>query len=626
MHPHEFPRGRRFLMRELDLKRIQALRGTDYYEKRVARARQDLQPLIDTPWQVWDAKNYDFSHKQGARYDGLMDMVLMYHLSGDDSYAKAAARDVLVMAETSEKSGRRLSVSSIEETLMCVPMMFVNEWLADFLSEEDRERIRQAVYRTMPHHAHEMARSTVNQKQVQNHLFLESVGMMMQCLYYNDIQDTQRWGQLAAKLAVRYMRDAFHADGVQNEAAGGYHGLCVYVGIITALFLRDYGDRDLMREEWFRSVMKRSLDWLAALNTPSGHTVAFNDSFTETSAWMFRFGAYHFGSSHFQIMADRVEQQKQWRPQMLFDLLFYEPTVPAEIDPQARSVFPNGGTVTLRNGWNAESGMLIQKVGSYIGGHAHRDRLNFEYWHQGEYLMRDLGGKANVDWDIFNGYNKQTSSHNVVGIHDPKEAKGSRTKKQDDSEDRLIIEHRGHDLAQGRILKVEDQPAYGWITSQAEIYSGVMQRRILLWFKKSGALLVFDRIASKEPQVFDQLFHGEGALRIEGSRFLFEGNKDQTQRLAGSALEPQGAELVGIGRPKRALGAPKYVGVRRQARRPLFLTLLEPYTSSPPPARVLNKGSGEFEWADLKIAIGLKDEKLEVHLNGQLLLNDDPTL
>ena len=616
MDSRERPTGRHFLIRPLEWERIRALKGTPHYELHVRHAQEQAKAVVRAPLQPWDATLDENNWTQVERYLDLLDLTTLYLLEGDERCAQACRRDALTMAQVSEANGSRLlSQSGIEATYICRTLIFVHEWLSEFFTPEERERIRQTCLRTLPHHASEMARSTVNQKLVQNHLLFNSTGMAMVALSFNDISDAGRWGLFAAETATRYLRDAFHADGAQNEVAPSYHFHCLELGLLNAAVLRDFAGRDLLREDWFRGVMERGLDWLASLVTPAGSLVAFNDSNYKVASWYFRFGASQFNSPHFQALAGLVERAAEpERSNLLFDLLYYEPSIPARFHPAARRVFPVSGTAVFRSGYGAQDGLLAQHAGTYIGGHAHRDRLGFEFWHSGKCLLRDPGGQKD-DWPTFVGYLKEASAHNVVAIHEPHEMEFE-GKFRD--REKFHSEHRGHAKSQGRILGTQEDAAFAAIVSQAEIYAGVRQKRSLVWCKESGLLLILDEILAEQVHTFDQLFHGCGDLAIKGTGFTFQ---DAPVSLAGAVLLPAQAELLPIRRPEKAEGALSYLAVRTRGSRVNFLTLLEPFQGKRPPERRLD-ASGELrlEVSGQRLVLQASPEAFQVRLGEQTLL------
>lgn len=614
MDPRQRPTGQHFLLRPLDLERIRALKGTPHYEDRVARTRKTAEKVVAEPLKAWDGDDDSNSWTTRPRFIDLQNVAMLHLLTGDEKFAQACRRDVLTAVQVSEASPSRImAMDHIQEMYLNETILFIHEWLPGFFSEEERERIRQTCIRCMPHHAWEMARSTVNQKLVQNHIHHDSTGMALVALYFNDFPDAQRWGRFAAETSLRYVRDAFHGDGGQNEVATTYHACCIHIALLMAHVLRDFDERDPLRDPVFAGVMDRAVGWMASLVRPDGGVVALNDSREHVAAWMFRFGASQFRNPHYQAIAEIVEQ-RTGSANLLYDLLYYEPGVPAKLDPAARSVFPQSGTAAFRTGFGEKDDLLAQHAGTYIGGHAHRDRLGFEYWHAGKCLLDDPGG-FKEDWPTFVGYYKETSSHNVVAIHEPKEIRFEGRYKEDSA---FLAQHRGHLKSQGRILGTFDDAACAATVMQAETYKGVLQTRTLVWHKPSGALLVHDAVRSEKEETFDQLFHGMGALKRSPARFVFE---DKDGALCGSVLAPTQPELVAFETPEHARGAPEYAAVRVKAKQVDFLTLLEPYSGAAPATRKLDaQGRLAVDLAGAKWALAFADGALEVRLDGRRIV------
>ncbi len=599
MDPRQRPTGQHFILRPLDLERMRSLKGQDRYEQKVEWARANAQKVVDAPLQPWDGTKGENAWSQNQRFADLMNVATLYLLTGEQPFAEACKQNVMTAVGVSEaNSSRILSTDYIQETFLNKSILFIHEWLPEVFTPEERERIKQTCIRCMPHHAWEMARSTVNQKLIQNHIQHDSTGMAMVALYFNDFKDADRWGLFAAETAVRYMRDAFHGDGGQNEVATTYHAGCLRSGLLIYYILRDFADRDLMKESWFREVIEKGIAWAGSLITPSGNMVPFNDSGDHFEACLFRFGASQFNNPHYQALADIVDERTDGGS-LLYDLLYYEPSIPARLDSNAQALFPLTGTATFRTGYEKDSGLLAQKAGSYIGGHAHRDRLGFAYWHSGQCVLEDPGG-FKADWATFVGYCKESSSHNVVAIHDPHPLTfEGRT----EGMEHFSVEHRGHDKSQGRILEAREEEHFAVSVMQAYIYKDVLQKRKLVWLKRSGTLLVFDRIESENEYPFDQLFHGVGKLGLQKNRFVF---KDPEISLSGSVMAPPVCDLIALERPENAKGSGPYVAVRVKGTCINYLTLLEPFKTEPPPARALDENGN--------LALKLEDGTLNLQL------------
>lgn len=621
MDPRLRPTGRHFFLRPLDLERIRALKGDPRYEARVARARRETEPFLAEPVPEYDARIESNTRLTRKNHTALQDMAMLYLLTGEEKYAQACRRDLLVYTKIARASGGHLSGSSLEEGAMKRSFLFVNEWLSEFFSDDERRAVRDMIIRTIPHHTHEMARFTLQGKTVQNHLQHDGTGLALATLYYNDFPQCDRWARLATDICEQYAREAFHPDGAQNELATSYHTGCVEEVVILGLLMRDFAGRDLFSENWYREVLQRGIAWLASLVTPKGTVVAFNDSRDTTDPWFFRLGASLFGDPHCQALADHLEAHghlEAHHPSLCYDLLFYDPAVPSRFDERARTVFPHATTAAPRDGFGKESSLLAQKAGRYTGGHAHHDRLNFEYWHKGAQLLRDLGGQRGDDWEIFRGFYRQSSSHTVVAIHEP--AVANFESKFKETEQSFATEHRAHKLAQGRFLHTSDDAASACLVSQAGIYDGVRQTRTLVWLKASGVLVLRDMVESEEEHPFEQLFQGCGELGVGERSFAFAG---QPWSLAASVLAPTEAKTHARKAPKGTIGAPAYAAVAQRGKAVTFLTLLEPFQAKRPPVRALDAGGKlSFSAEGHAVAVQFDGGRLSVQLDDRTVFSD----
>lgn len=621
MDPRLRPTGRHFFLRPLDLERIRALKGDGRYEARVAKAVRECEHYLKTPVPEYDARNDENTRTTILHHSAMQDMAMLYLLTGEEKYAQACRRDLLTYVKVSRKHGGRLSGASLEESVMKRSFLFVNEWLSEFFSDDERAAIRDMVLKTIPHHTHEMARFTLQGKVIQNHLQHDGTGLALATLYYNDFPQCDRWAKLATDICVQYAQEAFHPDGAQNELATSYHTGCVEEVVIIGLLMRDFAGRDLFGERWYRDVLERGIDWLASLVTPDGGAVPFNDSSAGCESWFLRLGASQFNNPHYQALADHIAEhgaRGSKHPSLLYDLLFYDPGVPSRFDPNARTVFPHSTTVAFRDGFGKDGGLLAQKAGRYTGGHAHHDRLNFEYWHKGARLLRDLGGQRGGDWDIFRGFYRQSSSHTVVAIHEPQEI--AFESKHKEREDTFRTEHRAHRLAQGRILQTADATDAAHTVTQAEIYDGVRQTRTLVWLKASGVLVLRDVVESADEHPFEQLFQGCGELGTSEKAFAFAG---QPWSLAASVLAPAEAKTFARKAPKATVGAPAYAAVAQRGKAVTFLTLLEPFQAKQPAPRTLDAGGKlSFSTGGHAVAVQFDNGRLSVQLDDRTVYND----
>ena len=316
-------KNRHFLIRQSDLERMLELKEHPFYKQRIKQTREHIDPHIKEPVKPWDGTDWrirpTLPHKQLPLY--LLDAATLYLISGEEDLAQACHRDVMTCVQVSEgNQEQRMSAASLQEMVYNVSIIFIHEWLSEYFADEERARIRKASLGCIHHHAGEIARFTVQNKIIQNHILHDSFGLSMVALYFNDFADSDRWISFATDTAVKYLQEAFNEDGAQNEVTGSYHSGCVRDAVHFAQIMRDFADRDLMQEDWYLSIIKGALEWLGSLVTPQGTLVAFNDSTDTVAQWYFRLGASLFKNQHFQALADIINRTET-RSLLLYDLL-----------------------------------------------------------------------------------------------------------------------------------------------------------------------------------------------------------------------------------------------------------------------------------------------------------------
>ncbi|PCJ63414.1 MAG: hypothetical protein COA79_00985 [Planctomycetota bacterium] len=571
----------KFLISSVDLERIEGLKNHPFYKKCIKDSYARLEEQLANGIEPWDGANE--SHNRTPDYLNLLDMGLIYLLEGDKKYEEACVRDVMTFIKVGESNSENtMSESKIEQTLINKSLLFIFDWLRDSFSEQDQKRFRKIVLAAVPRHLYALGRWCIQDKLVQNHYLADSVGVVEVLNYFNELGDAKRWSDIATEIAIQYMKDAFYEDGVQNELTPSYHSFCLHLGIILAQNLKTYTKRDLFKEPWYRDLYLKGLQWLASLHTPDGGTVAFNDCHPSLPSSLFRFGASQFKNNHFQWVADefmigelrqRDENPKhclqRFSGEFFYSMLYFDPTVAPIRDIKTPALFKEGGTVCFRNIKPESESLLAQKCGKYTGGHAHADRLVFDYWHDNEQLLIDPGilNQASLSG---RGWYKSSTSHNVVAIYDPHEISPWKSK------DAFPVAHKNHLLSQGNFLKTDDNEKFSVIVSAAEIYSGVVQTRLLCWVKESGLLLVADKINNntKESFIWDQLFHGQDKLEINHESFNF---KTESISLIGFPV-CEAAEIVSLNRPEGGVMGPlEYIAIRKKEISPIFATILIPF-------------------------------------------------
>lgn len=584
----------KFILSEHDLERIKDLKDHPFFKKCLAASYARIEEQVAHGITTWQGDQE--SHNKTHNYLNLLDMGLIYLLTGEKRFEEACVRDVMTFIKVGESNSENaMSESKIEQTKINKSLLFIYDWMRDSFTEKEQARIKKTILFAVPRHMEALGKWCVSNKLVQNHYLADAVGVTEELLYFNELPHANRWSTFTTELAIQYMKDAFYEDGVQNELSPSYHNFCLNLGITLAQTLKTYNRRDLFKEEWFRELYFKGLQWLSSLHTPDGGVVAFNDSHPTIASSIFRFGATLFQNSHFQWVADefmdgnvREEQDipevagRRNAGEFFYSMLYFDPTLEAKRDVNIPKIFSKGGTACFRKIKNNSESLLAQKCGRYTGGHAHADRLGFEYWQENTQVLIDPGivNQSSVSGI---GWYKSSTSHNVVAIYEPHELKRK-------LEEPFSVAHRNHRLGQGRFLKSIDNDNYSLLVSAAEIYEGISQTRILCWIKESGLLLIADKLENdkNESFIYDQLFHGKDTLKCTDDTFIF---KSTEISLKGFTLT-EGSEIVALNRPDGVFGPMEYAAVRKNGTSFIFSSIVIPFKSTEP-AKPIFKNS---EW------------------------------
>lgn len=167
---------------------------------------------------------------------------------------------------------------------------------------------------------------------------------------------------------------------------------------------------------------------------------------------------------------------------------------PKNAQPASR-LFEDTGLAILRAGGDAGLAAAII-FGDYGGSHGHLDKLGFVFFGFGEELAVDPGRARSQAYRqaIHRNWYKATLSHNAV-----------------------VVDGKSQAPASGRIIAFTNTPRFAAISAECgEAWPGVTQRRTMVL--TAQYLLVLDELAAKRPRRFDWLYHNRGTnLLVSGS-------------------------------------------------------------------------------------------------------------
>ncbi len=224
----------------------------------------------------------------------------------------------------------------------------------------------------------------------------------------------------------------------------------------------------------------------------------------------------------------------------LYDLLWHDPTVPAErpADLPTWHAFKATGFAGARTSWAPDCLTLHLRSGKVNVSHSHEDVNNFLLNAAGEWLLRDYGygevGPGYFSKDV-SYFSNATAGHNCLVI-------GGRDQRTDDD-------------AVGVITDAEERGGLLWLRSDASAcYEGAesVARELVLVRPHQGTgrwgyVLVRDLARTKEDETFEFMLQPGGETTVSGDTFTITCEK---ARLFGKVLAPSGVTmevLPGIG-------------------------------------------------------------------------------
>ena len=220
----------------------------------------------------------------------------------------------------------------------------------------------------------------------------------------------------------------------------------------------------------------------------------------------------------------------------------------AAVDAPLEEIFGEKqiGQCFMRTGWGADDTVVFFKAGDYFDNHGHPDQGEFTIYRKG-HLAIDSGCYDSFGSKHHKGYTLTTAAHNVILFGSDK-AGGQRPLSKQDSQD--VADHEAKKKSAGfetaDIVAWKNEREYSYVSADltAAYDSKTVQlwTRELVWLKKPGVLVVFDKTASSVAPRW--LLHGVNEPDVKGQTWSF-GQKEST--LVGVTLLPKKASIKKVG-------------------------------------------------------------------------------
>jgi uncharacterized heparinase superfamily protein len=454
------------------------------------------------------------------RHQWLVQLGHAYRLTGEERYAETFTRHVGDwMRENPPGLGINWA-SSLEVALRLIAWCWA---LALFgrsptLTTELGVRMLAAIWV----HARHVERHLSVYFSPNTHLTGEALGLFYAGVLFPEFRRSTSWRVLGTRVLVTESQRQVLPDGVYFEQSTYYQRYSVEIYLhFLILAARNgvtvpvsVGDR-----------VRRMLDFLLAVRQPDGAMPQVGDADggsllplvprePDDPRAIFSTAAAFFGRPDLAWAAGEVAPETLW---LLGSpgLAALDALSPAPPSVAAPSVFPEGGYVVMRSGFDAEAHHLIFDVGPLgcpvTGGHGHADLLTVQCSAFGEPFLVDpgtYGYRGDVEWrDFF----RSTAAHSTVVVDGEGQAIPAgpfrwRTRPR--------ARLRRWSTAEGLLLAEGDHPAYRRLSDP------VLHRRRVLFVGNRYWVLVDELEGTGEHRVDVQLQFAPMEVIVEPSSWI----------------------------------------------------------------------------------------------------------
>ncbi|PYM77953.1 MAG: hypothetical protein DME03_02155 [Candidatus Rokuibacteriota bacterium] len=359
------------------------------------------------------------------RHQWLVRLGAAYRLTGDERYAQTFAEHVGAWMRANPPGVGINWTSSLEAGLRliswCWAVFFFqgSKALSQELFEEMLEGIRVHASRVEKYLSYYFAPNT--------HLTGEALALFYAGTVFPELRSARRWRALGARILMEQLERQVLPDGVYFEQSTCYQRYTVetYLHFMILAARNGVAIPPTMGER-----VQRLGDVLVALRRPDGSMPSIGDA---DGGWLlplatrepddfrgvFSTAAALFGRSDYAWAAGGLAPETAWL--LGADgVKAFEGLRPAPPAAPASRLFPDGGLIVMRSGWNDDAHQLIFDVGPlgcpFSAGHGHADLLSIQCSVFGRPCLVDAGTygyTAEPRWrDFFRG----TAAHSTVMV------------------------------------------------------------------------------------------------------------------------------------------------------------------------------------------------------------------
>lgn len=417
-------------------------------------------PLLTSPFpevipedQIWIPKLASDNNKRIHKYYGEMTQIPLYcgfmAWMTDDPVqkqeyidrAKAAllrAFDGPIFDLDPTKSGVDKSVDEIYRGIWSQSICGAYDFVQPFLTPEEDRIIRERLLKEA-RYTHQNLHSWASGPH--NHLSKPAWGLAAFALTLSDEKEAKNWFRNAMKAANQNTRYHFSSDGIYRE--GGMYYVFSWLNFVPFL----YHYKNVSGVDYFKD-FKSAFEWGVIGRNARGWTMNIEDSFirpvpTQMVAKAFKehrsFLAperpfsevlqWNFQTTDYQPFRD-VEKISGYNytgatwdyPKELYELITYDPTIPASAPTVDPTIFMEGGQTFFRNSWlnqpKEQLYLLFHSV-PQADNHDHQDTLSFVMYANDQMMASDSGyTRSSYGDDIRYTYYRRPQAHNTITFDD----------------------------------------------------------------------------------------------------------------------------------------------------------------------------------------------------------------
>ncbi len=357
------------------------------------------------------------------RHQWLLRLGQAYQFTGDERYAAAFARYVREWMQANPAGIGINWVSSLEVAfrLMSWCWALVLFEGSQALSDE----LRAMMVGGIANHARRVERYLSYDFSPNTHLTGEALGLFYAGVCFPDLARARHWRTLGVQILVAECERQILADGVYFEQATCYQR---YTAEIYLHFLILAARNGIDVPGTVATRLQKLVDFLIAVRRPDGSMPQIGDA---DGGWLlplvprapddlrglWSVAAAFFGRPDYAWAAAGVTPEVFWLLGPIEAKAFHA-LLPAPPQTALSQVFPHGGYVVMRSGWEPDAHQLIFDVGPLgcpvSGGHGHADLLSVQCAAFGEPFLVDAGTYCYGGDSGSRDYFRSTQAHSTM--------------------------------------------------------------------------------------------------------------------------------------------------------------------------------------------------------------------